>query len=211
MARPAGALQKLLSPSDARMVRSVLRYDVPLRAATLLFASASMVGVVLLVTGKGSPRLLVGIPLCVAAAISALTGRVALRRRARQEILAWLPATRITHTQTHMGSARPWGGDWEGLWSSEGPPAEDLSAGLQVARTEIRDATRALLASLTDELVRGPRRGVRPACRHARLRDLGRAKPLLMPAPSTGLTVAKRSRFRASGRQVHPARRSLAS
>jgi hypothetical protein len=189
----------------------VLRYDVPLRVATLLFASASMIGVVLLVTGKGSPRMLVGIPLCVAAAISALAGRIALRRRARQEILAWLPATRITHTRTHTGSARPWGGDWEGLWSSEGPPAEDLSAGLQVARTEIRDATRALLASLTDELVRGPRRGVRAACRHARLRELGRAKPLLAPARARGLTVAERSRFRASGRQAHPARRALVS
>jgi hypothetical protein len=144
-----------------------------------------------------------------------LMGRFALRRRARQEILAWLPATRTTHT--HTGSARPWGGDWEGLWSSEGPPAEDISAGLQVARTEIRDATRALLASLTDELARGPRRGgVRAACRHARLRELGRAeprpaKPGQMFAPSTGWTVAKRSRFRASGRQVHPARKSLAS
>jgi hypothetical protein len=191
------------------MVRSVLRYDVPLRAASLLFASASLVGMVLVVTGKGSPRLLVGIPLCVAAAVSALMGRFALRRRARQEILAWLPATRTTHT--HTGSARPWGGDWEGLWSSEGPPAEDLSAGLQVARTEIRDATRALLASLTDELARGPRRGVRAACRHARLRELGRTKPRPTPTPSAGWTVAKRSRFRASGRQVHPARRHLAS
>lgn len=176
----------------------MLRYDIPLRVATLFFACASMLGMVLLASGRGSPRLLVGIPLCAAAATSALVGRFALRRRARQEIMAWLPAARTTQRFIkHAQDSRAWGGDWEGLWTTDGPPPEELSGGLQVARTEIRDATRALLASLTEEVARGPRRGARAACRHARLRELGRRDPasFSVPAPSAGALVAPRRPF----------------
>src|ERR1700690_1521665 len=122
----------------------------PLRLAPLLFASAGMVGLVVIVTGYGTHRLFLGAPFCLVAAMSALAGRFALRRRARREILSWLPVTRVS-----PGAVRPWGGDWEGLWSPEdAPPGSELSAGLRVARTEIRDATRALLASLGEEEAR---------------------------------------------------------
>jgi hypothetical protein len=159
----------------------------PLRLATLLFASAGMVGLVVIVTGYGTHRLFLGAPFCLVAAMSALAGRFALRRRARREILSWLPVTRVS-----PGAERPWGGDWEGLWSPEDAPAgSELSAGLRVARTEIRDATRALLASLGEEARSGgPRRGARPACRHARLRELGRR--VVVRAPASAASSSRR-------------------
>ena len=165
-------LQKNSAPSDVQFVRAVFRFDRLVSIAAVAFACVGAGGLVGTALGHGSRAIFSAAVVLLACALALAFLRRELRLRARDELLSWLPAGR-GHLRSSKG---PWGSDWDGLWGREEVATEDYSAGLTLARSEIRNATRALLASLQDEARREESRGraERPACRRARLRTAGR-------------------------------------
>jgi hypothetical protein len=107
--------------------------------------------------------LVIGLALCVGGVV--LFQRAARRRARINALTALMPR----YQSRRMEQDFPFG-DFD--------PAVDFSDRLPIARSEIRDATRALLVSLEEEMQRETarqRRSGRPACRRARLRAAGRS------------------------------------
>ena len=149
----------------------MFRFDELLSMGSVTLACSGFVGVIVGPFAHARAGMLVAsISLLVIAAVMILLRR-RLRLQARAELMSWLPQPRPP--QAKVG----WGGDWQGLWRRDGALADDHSGGLHVAHPESNDAaTRAVMASLNDALRADLRdaRSTRPACRRARLRQLGR-------------------------------------
>jgi hypothetical protein len=152
-------------------VRSIFRFDELLSMGAVSAGSLGFVGVGVGTLANSRPALLGVSILLLGIAAGLVLLRRSLRLQARAELMSWLPPARAQHAKVG------WGGDWQGLWRRDGGLAEDNSGGLQLARPGSGDAaTRAVLASLHDALRADQRttRPARPACRRARLRELGR-------------------------------------